>query len=53
MYEKEWDILAFKEALKALHGFELKTSERLKELADLETRIMYMENGGRQGCRCG
>lgn len=45
MYEKEWDILAFKEALKALHGFELKTSERLKELADLETRIMYMETG--------
>ncbi len=45
MYEKEWDILAFKEALKALHGFELKMSERQKEREELEERIKYMETG--------
>lgn len=45
MYEKEWDILAFKEALKALHGFSLKMEERQKELSVLEKEIAYMETG--------
>lgn len=45
MYAMGWDILAFQEALNALHGFELKTSERQKERAELEERILYMETG--------
>ena len=28
MYSREFDVLAFKEALKTLHGFELKSKER-------------------------
>lgn len=42
MYEKEWDILAFKEALKAIHGFELKTTERDKERKKLQDRLDYL-----------
>lgn len=42
MYEKEWDILAFKEALKAVHGFELKTTERDKEREKLQKRLNYL-----------
>lgn len=42
MYEKEWDILAFKEALKAIHGFELKTTERDKDRKKLQNRLDYL-----------
>lgn len=42
MYEKEWDILAFKEALKAIHGFELKTRERDEERAKLQGRLDFI-----------
>lgn len=45
MYEKEWDILAFKEALKALHGFSLKMEERRKLLLNLEEEIAYIQTG--------
>ena len=43
MYEKEWDILAFKEALKVIHSFRLKTEERNKELEGLRSEVRYME----------
>lgn len=42
MYEKGWDILAFKEALKAIHGFELKTTERETERRQLQKRLEYL-----------
>lgn len=42
MYEKEWDILAFKEALKAIHGFEIKTRERDEERQKLQKRLDYI-----------
>ncbi len=45
MYDKDWDILAFKEALKALHGFSLKTAERQQERRGLEDEINYMKTG--------
>lgn len=45
MYSKELDILAFKEALKTLHGFELKTKEREIECAKYEAQIKYIEEG--------
>ncbi|MBR5195351.1 MAG: type V CRISPR-associated protein Cas12b [Akkermansia sp.] len=45
MYSKEFDILAFKEALKTLHGFELKTKEREIERAKYEAQIKYIEEG--------
>ncbi len=45
MYEKEWDILAFKEALKAFHGFSLKMEERQKECEHLAEICRYMETG--------
>ncbi|MDO5451144.1 MAG: type V CRISPR-associated protein Cas12b [Akkermansia sp.] len=45
MYEKEWDILAFKEALKALHSFSLKTEERRQERERLEGICRYMKTG--------
>lgn len=45
MYEKEWDILAFKEALKALHAFSDKTEERQIEHAALEKEIAFMKTG--------
>lgn len=50
MYEKEWDILAFKEALKAIHGFELKTAERDTERATLQNRMDYIL-GLSQSCK--
>ncbi len=43
MREKQWDILAFKEALKCLHGFELKTKEREQERGELQGVVDYME----------
>lgn len=43
MYSKEWDILAFKEALKTLHGYELKTAERKAECQELESKVRLME----------
>lgn len=43
MCENQWDILAFKEALKCLHGFELKTKEREQERSDLQGVVDYME----------
>lgn len=43
MYESEWDILAFKEALKTFHSFELKTAERQQEREGLEHLLEYME----------
>ena len=45
MYSKEWDILAFKEALKILHGFELKTTERDAEYEKYSQTYRYMKNG--------
>lgn len=45
MYSKEWDILAFKEALKTLHGFELKTKERDAERAKYVAQLEYVERG--------
>ena len=45
MYSKEWDILAFKEALKTLHGFELKTKERDAERANYAAQLDYVESG--------
>lgn len=45
MYSNEWDILAFKEALKALHGFELKTRERDEECRKLQAQIEYVTEG--------
>lgn len=45
MYSKEWDILAFKEALKTLHGFELKTKERDAERAKYVAQLDYVERG--------
>ena len=43
MYSTEWDILSFKEALKTLHSFELKTEERKKHLSELKQTLQYME----------
>ncbi len=45
MYSNEWDILAFKEALKALHGFELKTRERAEKCRKLQALIEYVTEG--------
>ena len=45
MYEKEWDILAFKEALKVVHGFDLKQKERDKKRADILKNLTYMLKG--------
>ncbi len=45
MYSREWDILAFKEALKTLHGFELKTKERDAERANYAAQLEYVESG--------
>lgn len=45
MYEKEWDILAFKEALKAVHGFNLKQDERDAEKAKIAALVLYMTKG--------
>jgi len=39
---KEFDIAAFKEALKALNQFNQKTEEREKELQRLQARLEYM-----------
>lgn len=45
MYSKDWDILAFQEALKTLHGFELKTKERDAERAKYAAQLEYVESG--------
>lgn len=45
MYSSEWDILAFKEALKTLHSFELKTEERRKHVEELKNKLRYIEEG--------
>lgn len=45
MYSAEWDILAFKEALKTLHSFELKTEERRKHVEELKNKLRYIEEG--------
>ena len=45
MYSSEWDILAFKEALKTLHSYELKTQERLAHKCTLEAELTYMLKG--------
>lgn len=45
MYSTEWDIHAFKEALKSLHGFDLKSKERDKECDKLVAQIRYIETG--------
>ena len=44
MYSKYWDMLAFKEALKTLHSFELKTQERNIRRAEIEEKIEYCLN---------
>ncbi len=45
MYSSEWDILAFKEALKALHSYELKTQERKTYADTLIAELNYMLKG--------
>lgn len=45
MYSTEWDILAFKEALKTLHSYELKTQERNSHVASLQKVLDYMREG--------
>lgn len=45
MYSSEWDILAFKEALKILHSYELKTQERKAYADTLEAELRYIEEG--------
>lgn len=45
MYSSEWDILAFKEALKILHSYELKTQERKVYADTLEAELRYIEEG--------
>lgn len=41
----EFDIMAFKEALKALHQIEQKGEERQKDRAQKQKRLSYMESG--------
>ena len=43
MYEIKWDRLSFIEALKAFHGFVLKTAERENERLALECKKSYIE----------
>ncbi|MBE6418515.1 MAG: hypothetical protein E7031_00095 [Akkermansiaceae bacterium] len=45
MYSTEWDILAFKDALKMLHSYELKTQERKKHVDELNEELLYMVEG--------
>lgn len=45
MYSSEWDILAFKEALKTLHSYELKTKERQVRVQSLQLKLNYILNG--------
>lgn len=45
MCSSEFDILAFKEALKIMHGFVLKTEERKTEVEKIEAEIAYVEEG--------
>ncbi len=45
MYSSEWDILAFKEALKILHSYELKTRERKMHVDELTEELQYIEEG--------
>ena len=45
MYSAEWDILAFKEALKTLHSYELKTQERNEIVSGIEAELNYMMKG--------
>lgn len=41
MYSSEWDILAFKEALKIMHAYELKTKERKAIVDSLQSELDY------------
>lgn len=44
LYSAEWDILAFKEALKTFHAFVLKTEERAAYVQELNKKIAcYMD----------
>lgn len=45
MYEKSWDILALQEALKAIHGFDLKQKEREKKRKEIKQNIRYVTEG--------
>lgn len=45
MYSSEWDILAFKEALKTLHSYELKMQERNVIADGIEAELNYMRDG--------
>ncbi len=45
MCSSEFDILAFKEALKIMHGFVLKTNERKDEVKNIEEEIAYVAEG--------
>lgn len=45
MYSAEWDILAFKEALKTLHSYEQKTEERNQQVKELQNELDYLEKG--------
>lgn len=45
MFSRSWDTLAFSEALKTLHSFELKTEERRKHVEELKNKLRYIEEG--------
>lgn len=45
MYSSEWDILAFKEALKTLHAYDLKMQERNEIVCNLQKTLDYMLKG--------
>lgn len=42
---KNWEILAFAEALETLHAFVLKSQERDVMVADIVSELKYIENG--------
>lgn len=45
IYSIPWDVLAFSEAIKTLHSFELKTEERRKHVEELKNKLRYIEEG--------
>lgn len=44
-FTKNWEILAFAEALKTFHGFILKSKERQAESQNIANEIAYIETG--------
>lgn len=45
IYSIPWDVLAFSEAIKTLHSFQLKTEERKKHIEELKNKLRYIEEG--------